>query len=371
MKMCLLDPGLKPVAGHHFDLDLRLLRALARCGHEVTVHGHARPDPALVTMAEHVGMPFHATFRVYPYSFPPLQMPSPSDAYRALELATAQDLAAVAKNDLWLWPTLSPYQLAAAAHHADSVRQIGGVWGLPRFPHGPDALSWATTARKLAETPHRIVVGAYDELLCQSYQGFAPELDVKRLPCPHDGATNKPRPTGPTCLHRIGFFGHQRPARGIDLIPELVTALVAKGHEVVVQDSSGQLRRKGNDARVTVLEYIDDFPAELARCDAVIWPSHWESYTSSLSGVVSESIATGVPVIVPSGCIPAQIVTRYGCGVFFHNYSSVAILDAVAEAARDFAGLCARAREAAMAWHDQNGTDRLVAWIEQHTGTMA
>lgn len=388
MRISLLDPGLKVIAGHHFDLDLRLAKALARGGHEVTIHGHAHPDPALVTMGEKVGMSFRATFHVYPYAkldnpsgakttfrqqiskpFSRTATPEPSlwDAYQALERATAQDLAAVAHADLWLWPTLLPYQLAAAANYAGSVRQLGGVWWLPRFPHEQGAQSWAATARRLAQTSHRIVVGAYDELLCQGYQDFAPRLDVRPLPCPHDGAPNERRPTD---LRRIGFFGHQRMARGIDLIPELVAALVAKGYEVVVQDSSGQLTRRMNDTRVTVLEHIDNFAAELARCDLVIWPSRWESYTQSLSGVVSESIATGVPVIMPSGCLPAQMVARHGCGVYFHDYSSAAILAAVAEAEDDFPGLCARARAAATAWHRQNGSDRLATWIEQHIGTM-
>ncbi len=393
MRISLLDPGLKAAAGHHFDLDLRLARALARRGHEVTVHGHVQPEPALVALAEQAGMPFHPRFRVHPYSplpksakappsgalaalrqsvagvmaRPSEQFASPLAAYRSLELATAQDLEAVENADLWLWPTLLPYQLAAAAQHAGSVRQIGGVWWRPRFPQPLGAQSWAATARKLAATPHRIVVGAYDELLCQGYQDFTPRLDVKLLPCPHDGATNEIRPPG---LRRIGFFGHQRPARGIDLIPELVAALAARGYEVVLQDSSGRLNGHENDARVTVLERIDDFAAELARCDLVVWPSHWESYTQSLSGVVSEAIATGVPVVVPSGCLPAQIVARHGCGVYFHHYSSAAILAAVAEAADDFPGLCLRARAAATAWHGQNGTDRLAAWIEQHMGTM-
>jgi len=191
-------------------------------------------------------------------------------------------------------------------------------------------------------------------------------------------------------MRRIGFFGHQRAERGVDLIPELVTALLARGFEVVVQDSSdrrcgkGAVSRllslwrssflphilckhresKGDNARLTHLAYIEDFAAELSHCDLVIWPSRAEAYSQSLSGVVSECIATGVPIVVPAGCLPAQIAARYGCGVVFHDYSCVAIIAAVEEAARNFADLTARSRAAATAWHSQNGTDRLAAWIE-------
>lgn len=367
MRIRMLDPGLKVVAGHHFDLDLRLASALRRRGHEVTVHGHAQPEPALVAKAEQAGMPFLPSFRVFPYGPLPEPFATAQDAYRAREQATALDLESIEKADLWLWPTLLPDQLAAAARHADVVAQIGGTWFRPHFPDPQGAPSWAATARRLAGVPHRIVVGAYDELLCQGYTSFTPRLDVERLPCPHDGAPNERRPT---TLRRIGFFGHQRPNRGIDLVPELVDALVAQGYEVVLQDSGGSLKGHENDARVTVLQHIDDFAAELVRCDLVVWPSRWETYTQCLSGLVSESIASGVPVVLPSGCLPAQVVGRYGCGVYFHQFACADIVEAVAAAAQDFPGLCARARAAATAWHQENGTDRLAAWIEQRVETM-
>ncbi len=366
MKISILDPGLKTLSGHHFDLDLRLFGAFSRRGHQVAVHGHVEAHPVLLAKAQQVGMRFHSTFTA------DVRASAPGthlnfEAYSALEQATTRDLATLDRSDLWLWPTMPPYQLAAAASQRDAVRQIGGAWGLPGRMHPAGARSWAATARELGRAPHRIVVGAYDELLCRGCQDFAPELEVELLPCPHDGAANE---SGPTRLRRIGFFGHQRTARGIDLIPELASSLQAKGYEVVVQDSSGRLRRKRDSERITLLERVDDFAAELARCDAVIWPSRWEFYTQALSGVVCESIASGVPVIAPSGCIPAQVVDRYRSGLLFHDHSVSAILDAVERAAHDFPGLSARAREGSAAWHARNGTDRLVQWIEQRVGAM-
>ena len=393
MRFSILDPGLKTVEGHHFDLDRRLVNALARGGHELTVHGFITPDPVLIARAKATNLNFCANFRACPYSRLSKSQ-SLAEAYREMAQITAQDLATVPETDAWIWPTMSPYQFAAAAQHPGSVRQIGGVWWLPRIPHAMGARSWSETVRKLAEKPRRIVVGAYDELLCQGYQGYAPGQDIVCLPCPHDGTTYERNATNAPSMRRIGFFGHQRAQRGKDLIPELVDALAVKGYEVVMQDSGccqKRARQKGRipapgraafwsclrgwraeqkreDMRVTNLNYVEDFPAEIARCDLVIWPSQWEAYTQSLSGVVSECIATGVPIILPSGCLPAQIAARYGCGVLFHEYSSAAILAAVDEAAGNFPGLSARSRAAATAWHSRNGTDLLAAWIERRLG---
>ena len=393
MRIVLLDPGLKTIKGHHCDLDLRLGRALRRRGHELALHGSAEPDPELIAKAKEASLDFHATFRISPYARLP-RAQSPAEAYKLLELDTAQDLAAVPKADVWVWPTLASYQFAAAAHYAGSMRQIGGVWWLPGFPQAIGATHWAATAHRLAEVRDRFVVGAYDELLCREYQRASPGLDIQCLSCPHDGIANN---RNPTSLRRIGFFGHQRAGRGADLIPEMAAALAAKGFEVVVQDSSGSRsgkrrasriralsrpsfasrirrwcwRQKGTADCVTNLPYVEDFASELARCDLVVWPSQKEAYAQSLSGVVSECIATGVPIVVPAGCMPAQVAARYGCGVFFHAYSSKAILAAVDEAARDFHDVTARSRAAAAMWHGQNGTDRLAAWIGQVMGAKA
>ena len=364
MRISLLDPGLQHLVGHHFDLDLRLVRALAHRGHEVAAHGFVSPSPELAAMAKAAGMALHTTFRALTYARLPEGEPA-IDAYRRLANATAEDLAGVPQTDLWIWPTLAPYQLMAAILQAHRVQQIGLLWFPPRSPVPIGARCWARAARRVVEAQYPIIVGACDELVCELYQSFSPGLHIARLPCPHDGAPNDRRPSA---LRRIGFFGHQRVRRGLNLLPQLVTALLERGFEVVVQDSSGTLRRRGdNDPRLLVLPFVADFPAEIARCDVIIWPSQWETYMDNSSGVVSECIATGVPVILPSGCVPAALASRFGCGTFFHEFSCDAILEAVDEAAQRFPALVAQAHAAATGWRAVNGTDRLVDWIEAHS----
>lgn len=367
MKISLLDPGLRSTSGHHFDLDRRLVRALSGRGHEVVVHGGTNPAPTLAAALQAAAMLVQPTFRVSPYRALPATK-VPVDAYRVFERATQEDLRAIEPSDLWLWPTLAPYQLAAAVAVNASPPQIAGTWWLAQHPHQVGADSWARSARQLSQAPRPIIVGAFDELLCDACQSACPGLHVAKMPCPHDGAPNTRQSTS---LKRIGFFGHQRNARGMDLMSKLVASLLARGFEILVQDSGGSVRNTHAHPRLEVLPYIDDFACEIARCDLVIWPSRRESYTQSCSGVVSESIATAVPLIMPSGCLPASVAARLGCGTFFHEYSCEAILQAVDEAVRDFPALAARARRAATAWHADNGTDRLAQWIETHAKDLA
>ncbi|MGZ8997279.1 MAG: hypothetical protein ACXW2T_00330 [Allosphingosinicella sp.] len=360
MKITLLDPGLSSPQGHHFDLDLRLAGAFARLGHDVEVHGFANLDERVREMAKASGMALHATFRVPTY----LGLPStqhPLAAYEHMATATATDLAQIAHSDLWVWPTLAPYQFAAALSQGNSVRQLGGLWWTPRFPHAVAARSWARSARRLAQENLSITVGAYEQALCRAYQSFSPGLNVACLPCPHDGIANDRQPS---VLRRIGFFGHQRASRGLAILPQLVSALVQRGFQVIVQDSSHSIQ--GSHPNIEVLHFVADFAAEIARCDLVIWPSRWEAYVDCSSGVTSECIASGVPIMAPSGCMPAEVLARFGCGTFFHELSVDAIMEALDLAVPEFAVLVTRARKAAKRWHAENGTDRLAGWIDAH-----
>lgn len=367
MRICLLDPGLKGLTGHHFDLDLRLVRAFARRGHDVHVHGYRQPDPALVERAKAAGIELHHTFRVPTYAPLPEQVPA-SDAYRQMAQATAKDLADVEPTDLWLWPTLSPYQFAAAAAQRTAVRQLGGVWATPRFPQPAGASFWARTAQRVVQDRVPMVVGAFDEAIRAVYHGFSPGLDMPLLPAPHDGAPRRRHSPAP---RRVGFFGHQRPARGLDILPELVRGLLLRGYEVVMQDSGGRMADVGADPNLNVLSFVEDFAAEIAQCDLVIWPSRWESYQQQCSGVVSEAVASGVPVILPSGSLPAQTAGRLHAGIPFHEFRAAAILAAVDETARNYAAESSRSQAAALAWQATNGTDRLVASIESMSSAWA
>lgn len=409
MKISLLDPGLKSMRGHHFDLDLRLVEALTRRGHEVEVHGFINPDPELVEKSQTVDMTLHRTFRVQTYASLPKKEPA-IDAYEKMAQATTEDLARVGSTDMWFWPTLAPYQLSAAVSQTRSVRQAGGIWWQPDsdFPHQVGGRNWTRTIQKIMQTGHPFIIGAYDELLVQELRNISPKLNnIALLPCPHDGVRNKHQPTS---LRRIGFFGHQRPSRGLDLMPDLIAALLGRGYEIVFQDSNNSTCRHyqnpkpgflqflshslnflpnlitgrfhprhksaiqcGNapifqhsqNTRLEILPFVKDFAAEIARCDLVIWPAQREHYTQQYSGVVSECIATGVPVIAPSDCMPAAVLARYGCGSFFQEFTVDSIMKAVDEAARKFPDL--KARVAADAWHQTNGTDHLAAWIETQT----
>ena len=173
-----------------------------------------------------------------------------------------------------------------------------------------------------------------------------------------------PRTTAdPRLCAASAFSATSAPARGLDLLPQLVSDLLERGFEVVVQDSGHAIFRQDDNPRLIVLPFVPDFPAQIARCDLVIWPSRIQAYLQSHSGIVSECIASGVPVILPSGCLPADVAARFETGVHFSEFSREAILEAVNKVQQAYPAVAARARAAATKWHAENGTERLVDWI--------
>jgi glycosyltransferase involved in cell wall biosynthesis len=168
---------------------------------------------------------------------------------------------------------------------------------------------------------------------------------------------------------RIGFFGEQRHERGGHLVFALAERLLGAGYQVVIQDSGGYLSIAGDaPPNLTVLGFVDDLAAEIARCDLVIWPSDPERYRGRSSTVVAEAIASGVPLAMPRNCRPAEMVGAIGSGAFFDGLSVGAVLGAIGRAVRDYPLLAAAAAAGAERWAETEGNRHLAALIVREAG---
>ena len=152
------------------------------------------------------------------------------------------------------------------------------------------------------------------------------------------------------------------------LLPALVSALLRRDAMVTVQDSGGLLRTRGSHPNLKVLGFVEDFAGEIAGCDLVVWPSSPSGYASRTSGIIWNAIAAGVPLVLPSVCLPAQIAHEQGAAVFYHHHSVPAILKAVQHARRSYTALAALAEQKAWDWSVTEGVDRLAVAIQVCTG---
>ncbi len=357
----ILDPGLRKLGGHHHDIDLRLALELLDRGYEVTLHGWASADPELIADIRRAGVAFLPTFRVSAYADL-----ARGQSYLELARKTNEDLREVPDDGLWLWPTLAPYQLLAAALHSRHPGQLGWLHQRP-YTNKLRARTWVLAAELSVSAQIPVVLGAFEPMLRDAFAAFSRGLTVELLPLPYGGAPN-PRKAG--TLRRIGFFGNQRKERGIELLEPLICRLLALGYEVLLQDCNGVPNPWMDDPGLTVLGFVPDFRAAVASCDLLVWPSRSEKYRMRISGVVCEAIASGVPVVVPSGCGPAALTEKYGCGTLFHEFTVESVLEAIAEAASGYPALSSAARLAAIRWGEEHGIGRLAAMVSAHAEAL-
>ena len=317
----ILDPIIRQFAGHHYEIDSRLARELVGLGHKVTIHGSTLADPELGAALAAAGVGFAPTFRV---SMNDMSWDSPEYVRFARE--TNADLEAVPDDGLWLWPTFVPYQFLASVLHPRHPRQLGWLHRHPRSKNPLRPRTWVLAAKLAASAGLPMTLGTFEETLREAVAACSFGVEVELLPIPHSGT---PNPRARDGLRRIGFLGQQRSERGIELIEPLVIRLLSMGYEVLLQDANETIRPQTDDPRLTVLGYVPDFPAAIASCDLLVWPSRSDKYRMRISGVVCEAIASGVPVVVPSGCGPATLAERYGCGTFFHEFTVESVLEAI------------------------------------------
>jgi glycosyltransferase involved in cell wall biosynthesis len=355
-RIAIMDPGLAGRLGHHFDQDFRIARALRALGREVEVHAVANAAAELTAAFAAIGVPLHRTFRANAY-----HRPAPADDtwehWQARVALTAQDLAAVAPADVAFWPSLTPAHFLALTATGHGRRIVGGLDGHINYatPLGAELLASGRAAAQALGG--RLALGAYDRFIVDAYRPILAGLPIARLPVPYDGHCTPPAAT----LSRVGFFGHQRGERGARLIPELIEALVVRGLKVTIQDSGGRIALRQPHPDIAVLGYVDDFAAALADCDLIVWPSGPEHYAARTSGVVWEAIASGRPVVVPSGCLPAQIAYHDGAATFFHQATAASVLRAIDEAVEQYGDLARRADRMAQRWRATEGTAHLAA----------
>jgi hypothetical protein len=356
MRVSIMDPGLFRQAGHNFDQALRIARGLRAAGHVVEVHAAAHVSAEIPDAFGALGASLHRTFRVDAYHRPAAADDSWSH-WQQLKSVTCEDLSGLAPTDVAFWPSLTPNHFLAMVEVAQGERIVGALDGQINVttPFGAELLaSGRAAARRLAG---RLDLGAYDARVADEYRPILDGLEIGRLPVPYDGHAAPPAER----LGRVGFFGHQRGARGSNHIPEIAEGLLRRRLKVTIQDSSGQIAMKRPHPEITLLRFVDDFARELTACDLILWPSLPEHYVAKTSGVVWEAIASARPLVVPSGCLPARIAFHSGAATFFHLPTAASVLRAVDEAVANYATLARRAAERAQRWRAIEGTGRLVA----------
>jgi glycosyltransferase involved in cell wall biosynthesis len=226
-----------------------------------------------------------------------------------------------------------------------------------------------------SEARHNFHLFTDAEDLVDEFQGYT-SLPVHQLPIPHSGGNNCEtefdhdidRSTGPL---RIAYLGDStRLNKGFDLFAPLFHRL--RGHlesgrivaelQASVGDSAWPQIRTGirrliampgvtlHERSMASEEYYD----LLARSHFVVLPYTTETYHSQTSGVFSEAVAHGKPVVVPRGTWMARQLRDRAAGVTFIPRDAQSLYAAVLEAIERYDELSECAIERSGPWRKQH-----------------
>jgi len=174
----------------------------------------------------------------------------------------------------------------------------------------------------------------------------------------------------------VATLGHQWEAKGFHLMPEVFAGLLQRPEPLrlvahnsnapsgIMPDTRAALAAMAaahdhviNDARVLSTE---TYQALLDTTDVLLCPYSPTHYGTTLSAVVTEAVANGIPVVVPEGTASAEYTRAYNVGSTFRAFDAQSVLEATLRILDDLEGYAARALEGAQHWRKENGGARFL-----------
>jgi hypothetical protein len=355
MKINVLDSGLGTKGGHHFDFDRKLMRNLAQAGHEVHFYGHLGViDPVVEELSAYGSV----TRMLRPFQYAAIEpieyYATKLDTFLQKSTLLAEDLRAVDEADLWIWPSMVAYELQAVALSGTRAVVGGCIHADPGIDSGAvSAMTWRVALLNAVRNGVRFTPGSPEPDLRHRFAPIVPDGKFVVLPHPFDGpALAQPK----TELKRIGFLGHQRIEKGVELIAPLTKALRAEGYEIVVQNSNDDEDKF--DPGVESLDFVEDLAVPITACDLIVLPYGVDQYRRKGSGILAQCMSIGVPVIGPLGTIPGRIIEQYGMGPLFPMLTAQAIYNTIKFTKRRYAMYADNAFRVAQQFSERHGSAR-------------
>lgn len=354
---------LRRLGGHFTDLDLRLAARWAAQGHAVTVHGAKNAPASLDPLFAAANASLKRAFT------PPLAiwLKTGIDEIERLRLEAAayhQDLLELESADLIVWPSASAAGAMAHALYGLKTPAVFSMFEHPGFNStaGPGAFAASQNYMRLRN--QKVSWGLHVEDFMPVWNSVLGPGNIQLLPYPTVGRPRLRKPSKPL---RIGLAGAHRPERRVELVLPLIERLLEKGFAVSLHDSVGLVPPFSHD-RLERFGYLQEMSPVIAACDLMIWPAMADRYLCRPSGIVAESIACGVPLVMSSACYPAEMASQQGAAVFFHRPHLDEIMEATGNAAAQIDHLHEKARSSAKRWNSKHGLKRLADGILELAG---
>lgn len=410
MNFIYLDPGLVNFAGHHATFCRNLVNSLYRRGHTVSIYGS-------VAVAKNVQQDLKVVplFRANPYSqyFPEHETaPDPICGWlKNFELvwqATMQDLSRLqppSQDDVIYWNSAFPAQLAALAHwlgglpedrrpHAvvelnlDSgavLKNDGGkdCFEIPNPAVNDKPFLWRYAGMLLIDPriQNRIKLINFEPSTIPGYE-FLLREPVEAWNPPFCASANVQSRVGKRAF-AIGVLGYQREEKGFTLIPDLAERLLAERQDIALlvhnaepafmwRTQSDLRELAARESRLVLMEGAipDRWMETVNSCDVILCPYDPVAFKTRCSGMLNESLANGIPVIVPANTSLSRMFEEFGSpGAVFEEWTVESIAASVRGVLNAYDEYARRALQACEKWTRDHSveslTGNIIAWAEQ------
>lgn len=196
-------------------------------------------------------------------------------------------------------------------------------------------------------------------------------LETKILPIPF-AVARPPRRAEKTI--RLGFFGYSKSAKGFHLLPEAAALCRDAGLDVEFQiqiqhsqweqatiEAERRLRTMPNVCLIEGALSSDDYIMETNKADVVLLPYHPILFGMGGSGIFTESIAAGRPIIASDGTFAAESIRMSEAqGEIFAPYNAAELVGAIARILPQIPRIKARAEAQAEAFARRHSGDAYV-----------
>ena len=338
MKINVLDAGLCYRVGHHYDYDLKLIKHYSQTGHDVHVYGHAGMSGEVIGDFRKFGG-VTKLFGTHPYKTPDNYDWYAGEIvqYRHESASIAKELRAVREADIWIWPTLRAQEVDACAARGIKVPVVGCVYWEPGVElRSIGAMLWRDALLSAQEEGLRFTLASVEAELRHRFMPILANGRFAVVPHPVDGPSI-PEPKNE--LKRIGFFGHQRKEKGLEMMNALLSRLVGEGYQITFQNSDHDSPLPDVPG-VDLLRYVENIAVPIAECDLVVLPYDVQQYRARGSGILMECLALGIPATAPVGTLPGRTIERLGVGPLFTANSEGPILPGYRGKQSELRGLC-------------------------------
>jgi glycosyltransferase involved in cell wall biosynthesis len=181
----------------------------------------------------------------------------------------------------------------------------------------------------------------------------------------------------------VGLLGYQREEKGFTLVPDLARRLLSERQDIALLVHNAEpafmwktqldLRElAARESRLVLMEGAipDRWMETVNSCDLILCPYDPVAFKTRCSGMLNESLANGIPVIVPANTSLSRMVEDFQSpGATFEEWTVESIAAAVNDVLNNYDEHAQKAFEASEKWAKEYSVEGLasnvIGWAEE------